>query len=137
MMVTGCGVWVTHAHASGGVPHVHGWGLNLGKCPVCGGARSDGPSPCHRHLLVFGVECPNEPVGDSTPPDLNPVVALIDQCEAPSAAEPPAAPPPLFAAPTVTLTTNDAGTAGISRDRHPVSVLPPFALRHVSGVLRS
>jgi hypothetical protein len=137
MTVTGCGVWVTHAHATGTAPHVHGWGLAPAGCPVCRDHRPDGPSTTHRHLLVFGVECPNEECpANSPPPGGQAVVGLLDPGEASTPADP--SPVPSSQAGVVTvIPLPDSQPAGTSPAPALPVLLPPFTLRHVSGVRRA
>ncbi|QEL14069.1 hypothetical protein [Limnoglobus roseus] len=135
MLVMSFGVTISHSHAAGGQPHVHGFGWNA-ACPLAPEHR-DEPGESHRHLILFGYELPDGAVPrDVTPSpsvtacpcvagsecDLTADDADAPTPEEPSTVSPPANPPEHLAA--------EGFTPPLSP---PLSC---FALRAVAGVLR-
>ena len=65
MVVIGFGVSLTHAHTTNSPRHVHGCGWNLRLFSIASTTGSSGVNDAHRHLILLGVELPNESTPDS------------------------------------------------------------------------
>ncbi len=138
MTAVSLGVWVRHAHAVEATPHVHGWGWCPAGCPTGHTSQFEESVQVHRHLVVCGVECPNEAPADGDTPTSPDGVSVIDHpCERPT----PVGVSALIACdlfvPVQPSPESDSPTADRDRLIHRSIPLSAFACRLVSGVLRS
>lgn len=139
MAVIGLGVSVTHAHSAASHQHVHGRGWNLSDYPVVPTSNSGSPADSHRHLLLLGVEFPNDTVPDTT--DDGAAVYSAPAVDAGDAAESVAKSFASFDYLSVCSAASAGTTGSVCYARHlshqPASRLSHFARRTVTGVLRS
>lgn len=139
MAVTSLGISVTHAHAAGQSRHVHGRGWNLASVQVLPADRPGTPGEWHSHLLLLGIEFPDERGPTDRP--ANSAIVLAAPTERAVGDVPltddsvPDGPESAFLG--YDLTPEPVSALALLPNLPTSVVLPPFARRAVSGVLRS
>jgi len=136
MTVLGLGVSLSHSHAAGGIPHLHGYGLNRSTSFTTPAGRSEGPPEPHRHFVLFGIEFPGDSCTD--PPVVDSGVTQVDSaigsdCDLP---EYQAADIVLDCVPAVVFVGSVTPPRFSSAPPLSSAPLSAFARRDLAGVLR-